>query len=146
MKAERAALEAHRKYKATDLGTMLDDVPLSPAPMVEAKVVKPTFGKGRSAPVPDRPSQPSQLPLGDVAAAQAAVIADLAAMRAPKAEPSAEDTARERFRRALQLERAMETGEAVTAEQQRWLSVYQQSAEYRAERGLWSDFGDTIFG
>lgn len=146
MKAEKAALEAHRKFKATELGTMLDDVPLSPTPQVEAKVVKATFGKGRTAPVPDRPSQPSQLPVGDIAAAQAAVIADLAAMRAPKAKVTAEDTARERFRRALELERAMEAGQPVTAEQQRWLSVYQQSAEYRAERGLWSDFGDAIFG
>jgi len=58
----------------------------------------------------------------------------------------AEEEPRERFRRALQLERAQAAGGTLTAEQQRWLSVYQTQPEYRAERMLWDELGDTIFG
>ena len=39
-----------------------------------------------------------------------------------------------------------ETGDAITAEQERWLKGYQTTAEYRAERGIWADFGDAYFG
>jgi hypothetical protein len=58
------------------------------------------------------------------------------------AAPAPEEQARDRFRRALELERQ----DSPTIEQQRWLSAYQATPEYRAERMLWDDLGDAIFG
>lgn len=137
LNAERAALAAHRKLRAAELGTALDATPPVPAAAPEAKVVRPVFG---------RPAAPAPAPAEDAAVErmQAAIVAELAAHRpAPVAE---EEPARVRFRRALDLETALGRGEPVTAEQQRWLSVYQTTPEYRAEHLLWEDFGDTIFG
>ena len=57
-------------------------------------------------------------------------------------QPDPVETPKERFSRALQLERRLEAGEPVTADQQRWLSIYQTQPEYAAERGMWEDFGD----
>ncbi|MCB1395942.1 MAG: Mu transposase C-terminal domain-containing protein [Rhodobacteraceae bacterium] len=137
LKAERAALKAHRKLSARKLGVDLDAVaPVEAAPDPEAKVVRPIFKASPRPPVvhEDRP---------DVDATHRAVVAEFASHRAPKAPTEAP---RERFRRALELERAVETGDAITAEQERWLKGYQTTAEYRAERGIWADFGDAYFG
>lgn len=141
MSAEKRALEAHRTFRATELGELLDGtVPVERAPS-EAKVVRAAFGTGRSKIQSGDPMQPTG---SDVTAAQAAIVEDLASRRGKAVE--AEETARERFRRALDLERNLTGGAAVTSEQQRWLSVYQTTPEYRAERMLFDDFGDAIFG
>ncbi|WP_121097706.1 transposase domain-containing protein, partial [Roseinatronobacter ekhonensis] len=53
VKAERAAMEAHRKLRARDLGADLDAAALpAPTPAVEAKVVRPVFDK-RARPAPE---------------------------------------------------------------------------------------------
>lgn len=57
----------------------------------------------------------------------------------------AEETDTDRFKRALDLERRAKAGEALTVEQQRWLSVYQSQPEYRAQRGIYDAFGDAMF-
>lgn len=136
LKAERAALAAHRRLTARELGVDLDAVaPVSNTPAPEAKVVRGLF-KPASRPAPEALPQPG------LEAAQAVVIADLAARRAaPVAEAP-----RERFARALELERAALAGGAITPEQAQWLRVYQSTPEYRAERMLWTDFGDAYFG
>ncbi|MCU9850380.1 Mu transposase C-terminal domain-containing protein [Defluviimonas sp. WL0024] len=137
-KADRAALEAHRKFKAAELGSMLDDAAPAPAEEPAAKVVRPVFGKGKSAP----PAESVVAP--EIERAQAEIVADLASRR-PKPVP--EEPARERFRRALELERAAEAGAGtITPDQWQWLQDYQQTPEYRSERMLWEDFGDAIFG
>ena len=105
--------------------------------MPEAKVVRPLF------PSASRPAASIPAMRPEETAAQAAVVADLATRRAPK---PAEEAPKERFRRALELERAVEAGNPATPEQARWLSAYQATAEYRAERMLWGDFGDAYFG
>lgn len=133
MNAQRAELEAHRRVEAVELGATL---PLEPADPVEAKVVRPIFGKPAKG-------QAEGVMAADVAEAQAAIVADLAAHRP---QPVAEEPTRERFRRALGLERDLEGGAILTVEQVRWLKEYQTTPEYRAERMLWEDFGDAIFG
>ena len=138
MAAEKAALAAHRKYKAAEIGEGLAALTPPDLPKPEAKVVRPVFAK--PAPRAERP-----VPAPDLDRAQAAIVADLASRRSAPA-PVAEEEPRERFRRALQLERAQAAGGTLTAEQQRWLSVYQTQPEYRAERMLWDEQGDTIFG
>lgn len=137
MRAEKRALEAHRKLTARELGIDLDALaPASPPAAPEAKVVRPLFGKAvpKAAPAPDDAA---------TVAAQAAVVADLAARRAA---PVQDEQPRDRFRRALEIERRQEAGETVTPEQARWLGHYQATPEYRAERMLWADFGEAYFG
>jgi len=136
--AEKTALAAHRKYKAAEIGEGLAALTPVDLPKPEAKVVRPVFAK-------PAPKSARAAPAPDLERAQAAIVADLAAHRAAPAHV-AEEEPRERFRRALQLERAMGAGERLTAEQQRWLSVYQSTPEYRAERMLWDERGDAIFG
>jgi hypothetical protein len=104
--------------------------------VAEAKVVRGTFGKG-----PARAGAVAADPVPDTTALQAGIVADLAARRTAAA-PAPEEQARDRFRRALELERQ----DSPTIEQQRWLSAYQATPEYRAERMLWDDLGDAIFG
>lgn len=136
LKAERKALAAHKVLTASELGVDLDAVaPATPVPTPDAKVVRGLF-KPASRPAPEAAPQPG------FEAAQAVVIADLAARRA--AQPTEEPRAR--FGRALELERAIEAGTPVTPEQAQWLRVYQSTPEYRAERMLWSDFGDAYLG
>lgn len=135
LKAERAVLAAHRKLKAAEIGTELDAIALPPTAPVEAKVVRPVFAKpAKPTPAPESP---------DLAQVQAAIVADLAAHRDPV---DVDELPRDRFQRALQLECALEACKPVTADQQRWLSVYQSQPEYTAERILWKDFGDEYFG
>lgn len=141
MNAERERLEAHRRLTALEIGQSLDALEAAATPQVEAKVVRPSFGKPAAsdarAPVSDG------LRKDELDRARIAVVADLTTRRAP-AEP--EDGPRDRFRRALMLERDLEAGRDVTPEQQRWLSMFQTTSEYRSERRLWEDFGDEMFG
>jgi transposase InsO family protein len=143
LRAERDRLAALDRYTATQIGNLLDAAAPSEPPKPDAKVVKANFGKAAPARLA-RVLKPA-IPDADVAQAQSGIVADLAARRNPKPAPKTE-TERDRFGRALDLERQMQAGAEVTPEQQRWLSMYQNSSEYRTERMLWSDFGDSYFG
>lgn len=136
LKAERAALKAHKKLTARELGVDLDAVAPVATHAPEAKVVRPIF-----KPAAPRAAQP--VPQQGFEAAQATVVADLAARRNP---PPAMEAPRERFRRALELERKVADGGTITNEQVQWLKGYQSTPEYRSERTLWADFGDAYFG
>ncbi len=98
-------------------------------------------------PVFAKPAAKAALPVAsapDVDRAQATIVADLSARRAAK--PVTDEGPRERFRRALELERAEQAGSVLTPEQQRWLNGFQSTPDYRAERMLWDEMGDAIFG
>ncbi|MEO1398315.1 MAG: transposase, partial [Pseudomonadota bacterium] len=58
----------------------------------------------------------------------------------------AEETANDRFRRALELEQVLAAGGCLTTDQARMLTSYRQSAEYKSQRAMWEDFGDDMFG
>lgn len=143
MKAETAALKAQRKLSALEIGQTLDELQAAVAPKPEAKVVRPTFGKPAAKAKVSRATQPAGVSAEELSRAQDRVVADLAARRAPK---PAEETDRERFRRALQIEDALKAGEAVTPEQQRWASMFLASPPGKAERQLWDQYGNEIFG
>ncbi len=139
LRAEKAKAAALSRLSAIELGNYLDAAAPTEPVKPDTKVVKPIFGKG-----PRRPAIETSIPAAEVEAAQAVIVADLAARR--NAAPQVEETSRERFRRAVDLERTLAAGQAITREQERWLSVYQTSSEYRSERVLFDDFGDAIFG
>ncbi|ODT55705.1 MAG: hypothetical protein ABS59_02890 [Methylobacterium sp. SCN 67-24] len=65
----------------------------------------------------------------------------------PPAEPKVtklrpQETARQRFRRALAIEAAITAGEPVPTDDALWLGSYRTSAEYRSEKALAEDFGE----
>lgn len=136
MNAERAALDAHRKMKAADVAALLADAALPMSEPVEAKVVRPVFGR-KAEPVPE-----AQVP-EDVARWQAEIVADLAERRTA---PVPEEGERERFRRALETQRRLEAGEALSAQEERWLIAYIETPEYAGWKILHEDFGDAMFG
>ena len=133
--AEKAAAAAHKRFKAAELGQMLDAAAPPPSEPVAAKVVAPLFGK-----------RPAPKPAADPAAeaAHEALIADFGQARAARAVP--EDEGLERFRAALELEARLAEGEAVRPEQQRWLTGYQGQPEYLAYRQMMETHGAEIFG
>ncbi len=137
VKAERAAVAAHRKMTARELGNDLEAAPLpGTAPAVEAKVVRPVFERNRRA--PEAP------PSADLEQAQAAVVADLQTRRVKPADQN--ETEIERFKRALELEDKREAGEALTSEQEQFLQMYSQTSEYRAHKQMLKDFGVSYLG
>ena len=142
LKAERAVVAAAKRYSATEIGSALDDITPIDTPKTEAKVVRPTFGKPTQEMRQAGTGSPP-VPQAEIALLQSAMVADLAAHRP---QPVAKETERERFHRALIMERRLIAGEPVTPDQQRWLHQYQNTSEYRAERMVWDDFGDAIFG
>lgn len=147
LKAEKAEVEAHRTLTALQLGMTLDSMATGPAPKPEAKVVRAQFGKPAMPEPLARPSGSPPIDADTFERIQSSVVANLDAARAGKVlVPTAEETARDRFKRALEIERALAAGETVTRDQERWLSVFKNTSEYRSERLLWDDYGDEIFG
>jgi transposase InsO family protein len=146
LKAQKAEVAAHRTLTAMQLGQAMDSLATAPAPKPEAKVVRAQFGKSAHEPAA-RPSGSPPIDPDVLDRIQNGIVADLDARRAGRAPADRqEETARDRFRRALDLERRMQAGEPITRDQERWLSVFQNTSEYRSERRLWDDFGDAIFG
>lgn len=146
--AQRQLLKAARKYSAAQAGALLDDAagaPAGGAALLDAKVVKPIFGKapGRSAGA----AEPAAVRLGsdlsaDAARFQSEMVVDLQSRRP---EPVAEPDGRADFRHALAVERRIEAGLPVTPEEALWLRGFQGTAVYRGERLLWEEFGDEMF-
>ena len=131
LKAEREAATAHRRYSAAQLGKMLDEVgPVEPA-APEAKVLR----------LPNSKAVKSGREVASTSVAGATVTT-----LPLKPAPEAPESPRERFRRALELERAEAEGRAITSDQSRWLDGYRTTSEYRAERLQWDIHGDQMFG
>lgn len=151
IKAERAALEAQRRLTATEIGRTLDELDeaaTASVPKPEAKVVRPTFGKRGETRLPEaaiaaRRGQPVE-DKAAIVAEQAVIVADLSERMARR--EAKEESPRERFLRARDLEDRLVRADALTPEQQRWLSVYQHTAEYQAEAQMLRDFGDAYLG
>lgn len=139
LKAERDAVAAHRKLTAAELGQRLTaaapEDPRETPP--EAKVVRLPKPALKPAPAPREES-------AEDAQAQAALVADMAAIREAKTRTPEDE--REVFARALDLERKLGAGEEITRDQRKWLSGYQSTAEYRGLRGMMEEFGeDALF-
>ncbi|MGZ9811256.1 transposase domain-containing protein [Pseudoroseicyclus sp. H15] len=135
MKATKAEAAAYERMTAAEVADALP-TPLPVGEPVKAKVIRPLFNTTRAnKPALERP---------DEAAAHQAVIADLTT-RQPKADAGTEEP-RELYRRALDLERRLAAGEAVTKEQQLWLASFQKTPVYRAWADMVRDFGDGALG
>ena len=137
-KAEKKLLDTMRAIPVAAYAAELAAIPREEVEDLSAKVVTPIFGR------PSERRAVDAAPSADVVAAQAILISDLAARRSAVA--AVEETARDRFKRALTLMWELEGGDEVASDDQQWLKIYQTSSEYRAERLLWDDFGETTFG
>lgn len=84
-------------------------------------------------PEPSAPADPER---------QSAFLADFRAHAKPKAKG---ETERERFRRALRLEEALQQGDAIDAADAAWLEVYRTQPEYRAQRLMFEEWGERMF-
>jgi putative transposase len=139
LKAEKILAAAHRKFRAADLGRMLDEVAPPPSAPVEAKVVRPVFADTRAR----RPATP--VPSPEDVAAQEAVQAEIVDMMQRLPLETTEEPI-DRYRRARDLEAAAARGDELTRDQRRWLGTYQSTAEYAAHADQWAIFGDMMFG
>lgn len=144
-KAERKLLKEQRPVSVKEYLAALSEVerPELP-PIIEAKVVRPIFG--RTEPMPQQDVMPRED--AGIDAAHAKLIAFEAAKQA-KADLAIapEDTSpRGLFRKALEYELALERDEPLTPDQYAWLIGYQNHSDYRAERMLWESHGDALFG
>ena len=132
-KTVQAEAAAHRRMSRAELGEHLTAIAAPEAPAPEAKIVRGVFGKSTGV-----PSAPPASEAG-------ADVTDLAARRGLVVVPAAEETALDRFRRALALEAQIEAREPVTPDQFGWLTGYRDHPEYRSQMRLWEAFGDGMF-
>jgi putative transposase len=131
----RKLLKEVRPMDVGDLAAELDALPRTAAPIVDAKVVSAKFGKESS--LVERPEY-VDAETEEQKTARKVFMADFTA-RKPKPEP-VEETARETFLRALELERKADAGERIGEAEAAWLKGYQTTAEYRGEKMVYEDF------
>ena len=144
-RAEREYLRSIRPIEpaqiAAELAALSADAE-APAPAVEAKVlqmVRPASLDRR--PAARRPVTPAETP--EEAERHDAFVADFRAARAARAD-GGEDEALERFRRAVAIERRSEAGERIGEEEARWLIGYRDTPEYRQQRMMLDQFGESV--
>lgn len=82
-----------------------------------------------------------------VRAMQQQVEADLAGQQSHAAQPKIQPlrmqaTPQQRFRRALDLQRALARNEDIASADAVWLGAYEQGSEYQSLKGLFDDFGE----
>jgi putative transposase len=140
----RDMVDAVLRTAARDAGSLIEFPKRSTAystPQIEAA------GEAASpAPQADQVAQISE----SVRAMQAQVEADLAGeqARAGSAEGAkvaplrTQATPQQRFRRALDLQRALKRGEEIANADAVWLGAYEQGAEYRGLKQVFDDFGE----
>jgi putative transposase len=105
----------------------------------------PALESGRDIAAMRRGDAPAVAPLSDAAAARHRELLEEAAKPAAQAKVTPlrqQETPRQRFRRALDIEAAIAAGDAVETADAVWLGSYQTSAEYRGEKALREDFGE----
>lgn len=92
-----------------------------------------------------RGEAPAVAPLSELAAARHRELLEEAATPAAPTKVTPlrqQETPRQRFRRALDIEAAIKAGDPVETADAVWLGSYQTSAEYRAEKALREEFGE----
>jgi len=144
-KATAKAKSAYRKAQKEELKRFKDlakiedvakvkSVPAPEAPPApDASVIRAAF---EARPM----SRPEATPMSDQARKmQEEMMAEVADLDAHR--PPAQESDRERYERARELEEKQTAGTPITKDQQKWLAGYQQTPMYRTMKGLAEDFG-----
>ncbi len=134
----RKMLAEARPMGVDELAAELDAMPREVTPMVAAKVVSAPFGKGNRG-VITTPIYQEKQSAEDVAQHEA-FIAQFPVQQVQQAHE--EETQRDRFMRALEIEERIENGNPVGDAEAQWLTGYQTTSEYRGERMVYDDFKD----
>ncbi len=135
VKAAKDAAQAEKELSAAEIAARLkaagEDV--APDDLPEADVVQlvPTH---KAAPKASKPNTPASV---------AAPVSRLADRWAASQSAKSDGTPEDRYNRACELEAILDEGEALTAAQAAWLSDYQESAEYAAQKKLSQAFGSS---
>ncbi|RJE87109.1 transposase domain-containing protein [Paracoccus onubensis] len=141
-KAEKQLLDAMRPVSVEDFAAELDAAPRPDTPLVEAKVVEIAPArrqKGlihREMPVPDASEASDRQ-------REALVMEFRRAERDAEAPKQNEETAKDRFRRALDIEARSEAGQPVGEAEARWHAIYSNTPEYTRQRMFLDDFGES---
>ncbi|WP_339863251.1 transposase domain-containing protein [Paremcibacter congregatus] len=147
LRADKDRLAAERSMGIEQMiGYM--PVPAKPEKPLDSKVVKPVFGdKAADQKLVDtmealRSSTPVPAPLSE---AQKAGIEALKHefTTGPDNVVALPETAKHRFKKALELLRALEAGHEIDQDDALWLGGYQTTPEYRAQKGVYEDFGES---
>lgn len=139
-RAEKRLLEANRPIGVKEVAAELDALSAPIPAALEAKVVRPSFGKASKTPLIDAPVYEITRTADEIQTHNAFVVGFEKKQAAQKTTEEVPDTARNRFRRALELEEKSEGGKRIGEAEARWLVGYQQTSEYRGERRVWEDF------
>ncbi len=135
-KAMRAQLEAHRRLNAAEVAAgALGAMPPAPAPPPARVVEMPVLHK-RAARV-SRVSAEDERPVEEV-------VTSLTRHRTARGARVEDE--RDLFARALEFEASLARGEALTADQARWLRGYQTHPDYRAQKLLAEQLGQGLRG
>lgn len=143
-KAEKQLLDAMRPVSVHDLARELDAAPAPETQLIEAKVVEiapvrrrqPQFDREMPVPAKDEAAE----------ARREALVVEFR-QRAESVEGrQVEESAADRFRRAIDIEARGEAGMEVGSAEAEWLTVYRETPEYTRQRMLFDDFGEAGLG
>jgi len=136
IKATKLRAKAERGMELATMAAMIPEPADLPAP--EAKVVAPMFGAVNLGAIGPRKAVPQPSPVSE---AEQAVMDRLAAEdEAPKVV--ALDTAENRLRRVLDIERRIASGDQVSDEDRRWAAKQARLPDIRARREIFEAFGE----
>ncbi|MFI0477431.1 transposase domain-containing protein [Paracoccus jiaweipingae] len=136
-RAEKQFLEKTRSIPIRQIAAELDAAAPADLPKPEAKIVK--LAQIERGPLIERP-----LPKPDTEGGE-----DYSAFVLEFARPTAatpEETPADRFRRALDIEARDTAGQPVGHAERDWLNTYQGLPEYRSQRRVFDEWGDSALG
>ena len=139
-KAEKELLDATRPVSVQDFADVLNDVPAPATPLVEAKVVEMAPARHRK-PLIQRP-----VPTPDTSADERIAVFQAEFGKRRMAPEPAEETAKDRFLRALAIEKRSEAGEEISKDDAEFWERMQRLPEYRAMRLNYDRWGDKAIG
>lgn len=138
--AEKKLLETLRPMSVGDLAAEMDSLPQAETALVEAKVVELAPARIRK-PMIERP-----LPQPDTADEERLNVFTANFSRPRPVQVQPEESAADRFWRALDIERRSDAGEWVSEEEAEFWARMQRLPEYQAQRTLFDRFGEQAIG
>lgn len=143
-KAQKDLLEAELVLSRDEHIALIEGAATPVADLdLNTKIVRPDFNRKDVADVMAPPPVAAPSPMSDV---EAAHHADTVVELTRAATPLTEETDRDRYRRARNLIDRVNAGERIGEAEAEWLRRYRTTPEFRANEGLYEDFGDDMFG
>ncbi|MDO5648838.1 transposase domain-containing protein, partial [Paracoccus sp. (in: a-proteobacteria)] len=139
-RVEKQYLQEIRPIPIQQIARELDEAAPADMPKLEAKIVK--LAQIERGPLIERPLPQ---PAGHDGEAYSAFVVAFEAKTKPPAQV-ADETPADRFRRAQEIEARSETGQPVGHAEADWLRVYQGLPEYRSQKRVFEEWGESALG